>query len=288
MGSVTPALLLYRLLVKRAKIYGDLVEHRQLGSAKELYALCCRIGPNKSVSAMIPRTEVKMNSSFIKEQIRKQYRSRVGEKDSKNTQTAISNGFTLLRAINERLNFLCLLPASTISSTTTHYANIQIESFSASTSQNKRPKLTSFGRDSNRGYTFVYKVTISHIGQQDSPPFRLKSRRWVITNEDDHVDVIEGEGVVGKQPRLCAGENFTYTSFCTLSTPLGVMKGHFVLFDEVKGHLFDAVISPIRLDVRQIPTKEQAEDIEAATQSHTIPVYYNRSSASGPLTSSKE
>jgi len=179
----------------------------------------------------------------------------------------MSNGFSLLKAFNERVNFLSILPPLTTSSTTTNYANVQIESFSASISQHKRSRTTT-GRESNRGYTFVYKVTISHIGQQDSAPFRLKSRRWVITNEDDQVDVIEGEGVIGKQPRLCAGETFTYTSFCTLATPLGVMKGHFVLFDEVKGDLFEAEISPIRLDVKHLPTKEQAEDIEAATQAH--------------------
>jgi ApaG protein len=277
-----PSLLLYRSLLKRAKLYGDLVGKRQLGATKELSALCYRIGAGFDIAE---RLDSKRNvRDALQDELKRQFHSRATENDSEIIDSDVSKGFATLRALNERLNFLSVLPESTISSTTTNYANIQIESYCISVNTNKRPRGQSIGKDPGRVYNFAYKVTITHIGPQDVAPFRLKSRRWVMTNENTDVEVVEGDGVVGKHPRLCAGEVFTYTSFTTLSTPLGVMRGHFVLFDEEKGSLFEAEISPIRLDVSQIPSKEQAEEIEASIQAHTVPVRYRSSTTPEKVT----
>jgi len=275
--SQRPQLLLYRFLLKRAKLYGELVSRRQLGAAKEVSALCSRIGTGPEI---LERIDSKLNvSTSLQGEVKRQFQLHLAETDPKLISADLSKGFSALRALNERLNFLSILPDSTLSSTTTQYANIQIESYCISVTPNKRPRGHSIGKDPGRAYTFAYKVTISHTGPQDAPPFRLKSRRWVLTNENEEVDVIEGDGVVGKHPRLCAGEVFCYTSFCTVTTPLGVMKGHFVLFDEVKNALFEAEIGAIRLDVKCVPSKEQAEDIEATAQAHSIPVRYNATAA---------
>jgi ApaG protein len=273
-----PSIILYRVLLKRAKLYGDLVSKRQLGAAKELSALCSRVGAG---SEILDKLDSKLSvCNLLQKEIKKEFQQRAHDTDPQTIQADLSKGFLTLRAINERLNFLSVLPDSTISSTTTHYANIQIESYCISVTTSKRPRGQSIGKDPTRAYTFAYKVTISHTGPQDAPPFRVKSRRWVLTNENEDVEVVEGDGVVGKHPRLCAGEAFVYTSHCTVSTPLGVMKGHFVLYDEVKNSLFEAEISPIRLDVRVVPSKEQAEDIETIAQAHAIPIRY--SSATTP------
>jgi len=266
-----PTVMLYRCLLKQTKYYGDIASKRQLGSAKELSALCSRIGTN---TEWIKRLGSKELSVYLQDELKKQFHLRADETDPEVIQADITRGFTALRAINERLNFLAVLPDLTVSNATTNYCNVQLESYFISVAANKRPRGQTLGKDKQL-YTFAYKVTISHVGHQDAPPFRLKSRRWIVTNENEDVDIVEGDGVVGKHPRLCAGEVFVYTSFCTLSTPLGVMKGQFVLHDEEKGVLFEADINPIRLDVRCVPSKEQLEDIEATAPAHAIPVRYN-------------
>jgi len=80
--------------------------------------------------------------------------------------------------------------------------------------------------------------------------------------------------VIGKHPRICAGKEFSYINFCTLITPLGVLKGHLDLLDERTGEVLKADINPIKLDVQRIPTKEQADALEALVRGHSVPVQY--------------
>jgi ApaG protein len=73
-------------------------------------------------------------------------------------------------------------------------------------------------------YFFLYRVRISNVGVE---PAQLVSRRWVITDANGEVETVEGDGVVGEQPRLEPGQAFEYTSFCPLATPFGSMHGHY-------------------------------------------------------------
>ena len=52
---------------------------------------------------------------------------------------------------------------------------------------------------------------------------------------------VKGEGVVGEQPILGAGERFEYTSSCVIKDPLGSMKGSY-LFQLEDGTNFEAEI----------------------------------------------
>ena len=52
-----------------------------------------------------------------------------------------------------------------------------------------------------------------------------------------------GDGVVGQQPRLEAGEAFEYTSFCILKTPHGSMRGAYRMV-RADGTSFEARIAP--------------------------------------------
>ena len=66
-----------------------------------------------------------------------------------------------------------------------------------------------------RPYPFVYFITIHN----DSPrPVTIKGRKWVVTEEDDQTVVVEGDGVVGKFPRLESGETFSYNSYHVIAT----------------------------------------------------------------------
>ena len=75
-------------------------------------------------------------------------------------------------------------------------------------------------------YVFTYTITISNNGQV---PAKLLKRHWVITNADGKVEEVKGEGVVGEQPHLNPGEQFRYTSGTILETPVGSMKGTYLM-----------------------------------------------------------
>ena len=76
----------------------------------------------------------------------------------------------------------------------------------------------------NRQFAFAYTITIRNIGQL---PSQLIARHWLITDGEGDVQEVKGLGVVGQQPLLRPGEQFEYTSWATLPTPMGTMRGEF-------------------------------------------------------------
>jgi ApaG protein len=95
----------------------------------------------------------------------------------------------------------------------------------------------------NRQFAFAYTVTIRNIGQAS---IQLIARHWLITDGDNEVQEVRGLGVVGQQPLLRTGEQFEYTSWATLPTPAGTMRGeYFCITDEA--HLFQAPIPEFAL-----------------------------------------
>ncbi len=92
-------------------------------------------------------------------------------------------------------------------------------------------------------YVFAYHITIRNAG---SVTAQLVSRHWIITDATDSVQEVQGAGVVGQQPVLRPGEKFEYTSGCTLTTPVGTMKGSYQMVAE-DGTRFDAPIAEFTL-----------------------------------------
>jgi ApaG protein len=86
--------------------------------------------------------------------------------------------------------------------------------------------LPSHSRPEDDQYTFAYTITISNNGEL---PVQLLSRHWIITNADNEVQEVRGEGVVGEQPVIRPGQSFRYTSGSTLSTPVGCMEGSYTM-----------------------------------------------------------
>ena len=98
--------------------------------------------------------------------------------------------------------------------------------------------------DSDR-YVFAYTITISNNGQV---PAQLISRHWIITDANGKVQEVNGDGVVGEQPKLKPGEEFRYSSGAVLETPVGAMQGLYRM--EADGGIsFDALIAPFTLAV---------------------------------------
>lgn len=100
----------------------------------------------------------------------------------------------------------------------------------------------------NDRYVFAYTITIKNIG---SVPTQLISRHWIITDAHGEVQEVRGLGVVGHQPLLKPGEAFEYTSGCSLTTPVGTMKGTYQMVAE-DGTAFDAEIPEFTLAIPRV------------------------------------
>lgn len=94
-------------------------------------------------------------------------------------------------------------------------------------------------------YFWAYRVVIENNSDQT---LQLLTRYWNITDSNGHVEEVSGYGVIGEQPTLKAGENFSYTSGCPLRTPSGIMVGHYMMQNEV-GEIIEVEIPAFPLDL---------------------------------------
>jgi ApaG protein len=94
-------------------------------------------------------------------------------------------------------------------------------------------------------FVFAYTITIANTGQI---PVQLLTRRWLITDASGRVQEVEGDGVVGKQPKLRPGDFYRYSSLSVLETPVGAMEGSYGMVD-ADGIPFRAPIAAFRLAV---------------------------------------
>ena len=86
--------------------------------------------------------------------------------------------------------------------------------------------LAGHSRPEEEQYTFAYTITINN---HSDIPVQLLSRHWIITDADNEVQEVRGEGVVGEQPVIEPGAYFRYTSGATLTTPVGCMEGSYFM-----------------------------------------------------------
>lgn len=92
-------------------------------------------------------------------------------------------------------------------------------------------------------HVFSYTITIANEGDFTA---RLLGRHWLITDANCHTEEVRGDGVVGEQPQLKPGENFSYTSYAIITTPIGSMLGSYQMISE-DGRFFDVTIPSFRL-----------------------------------------
>jgi ApaG protein len=74
------------------------------------------------------------------------------------------------------------------------------------------------------------------------------ARSWVITDGVGRVQRVHGQGVIGQQPTLDAGDTFEYTSGTPLETTSGFMTGTYHMSVALSGELFDVAIPTFSLD----------------------------------------
>ena len=97
-------------------------------------------------------------------------------------------------------------------------------------------------------FAFAYTVRIANEGDDTA---QLVSRHWIITDANNHVHEVRGEGVVGEQPTLKPGEQFEYTSGAAILTPVGTMRGSYQMVAE-DGTRFEAPIAEFTLSVPRV------------------------------------
>jgi ApaG protein len=81
----------------------------------------------------------------------------------------------------------------------------------------------------NHEFMFAYRITIEN---HNNFTVQLLKRQWHIFDSNGEYREVEGEGVVGVQPILKPGEQFTYVSGCNLKTEMGRMQGHYEIINQ--------------------------------------------------------
>jgi len=94
-------------------------------------------------------------------------------------------------------------------------------------------------------YAFAYTVHITNNGNQN---VQLIARRWLIIDDNDEVQEVAGEGVIGQKPHIAPGQSFHYTSGAILQTPFGTMRGDYEMITQ-SGERFLADIPPFLLSL---------------------------------------
>jgi ApaG protein len=117
--------------------------------------------------------------------------------------------------------------------------SIRVEVMSKYSPENSRPL--------QDVWVFEYTVRITNQGTET---VQLVSRHWIITDALDHVEEVQGPGVIGEQPVLAPGESFKYSSWCPLKTPTGMMRGTYQMTRAAGGAGFDVEIAPFALKAR--------------------------------------
>ena len=97
-------------------------------------------------------------------------------------------------------------------------------------------------------YVFAYTITITNTG---TVPAQLVSRHWIITDSNNQVQEVRGDGVIGEQPLLRPNESFQYTSGTAIATPVGTMRGSYQMVAQ-DGVQFDAPIPEFMLSMPRV------------------------------------
>ncbi len=83
-----------------------------------------------------------------------------------------------------------------------------------------------YSNPENKEYMFAYRITL----ENNNPyPVQLLRRHWYIFDSNCTHREVEGEGVIGIQPKINSGEKYQYVSGCNLRTEIGKMHGTYFM-----------------------------------------------------------
>lgn len=102
----------------------------------------------------------------------------------------------------------------------------------------------SFYKNYKMHYAFGYTVTIEN---QSKDSVQLNARYWKILDALNNIEIVSGEGVIGRKPVLLSGESHTYTSGCLLAAPFGAMQGYYSMVNFTTSKSFKVAIPTFNL-----------------------------------------
>ena len=94
-------------------------------------------------------------------------------------------------------------------------------------------------------YVFAYSIEIHNAGDE---AVELLSRYWHIKDDNEKVQEVSGEGVVGQKPLILPGQAFKYASGAIIGTETGVMHGSYEML-AASGRKFNTPIAPFLLSM---------------------------------------
>ncbi len=95
-------------------------------------------------------------------------------------------------------------------------------------------------------FAFAYTITITNLR---SEAVQLLNRHWIITDQNNKIEEVKGNGVVGQQPLIQPGRSYQYSSGAVIQTETGDMKGSYGMVT-ASGERFEA---PIPLFILAVP-----------------------------------
>ena len=93
-------------------------------------------------------------------------------------------------------------------------------------------------------FAFSYMITIENYSKDT---VQLVTRHWEILDSLNSLEIVDGEGVIGKKPVLKPGESHVYSSGCLLSSSFGAMSGHFNMINFTSTRNFKVAVPTFKL-----------------------------------------
>jgi ApaG protein len=101
-----------------------------------------------------------------------------------------------------------------------------------------------FVSNGKQQYAFSYIIRIEN---KSKDVVQLKSRHWKIKDALNDIDMVFGEGVVGKKPVIKPGSFHSYSSGCILLSPFGAMSGYYEMVNFTTTEKFKVSIPNFKL-----------------------------------------
>lgn len=100
------------------------------------------------------------------------------------------------------------------------------------------------------GDIFIWAYHV-RIDNNSGKAVKLINRHWSIIDKNGIEQIINGEGVIGQQPKILPRESFQYSSSVHLDCASGIMKGKYQMqYDNDKN--FEVIIPSFSLDVPRL------------------------------------
>ena len=101
-----------------------------------------------------------------------------------------------------------------------------------------------YSNPANNEFMFAYRITLEN---RNDFTVKLLRRHWFIFDSNGENREVEGEGVVGAQPVLPAGNQYQYVSGCNLRTEMGRMYGTYLMENQNNKSTFIVKIPPFEM-----------------------------------------